>query len=101
MSNFTNLYTNLLNENIDRCIQCNHVSYCTECPLETRYIFNSYNKCISRKVIYDIEKECFDKYISREYLDKDTREFNLDYYSKRFLSGNQNLALWCVLTMYG
>lgn len=93
MSNFTNLYTNLLNENIDRCIQCNHVSYCTECPLETRYIFNSYNKCISRKVIYDIEKECFDKYISREYLDKDTREFNLDYYSKRFLSGNQNLAL--------
>lgn len=93
MTNFTNLYTNLLNENIDRCIQCNHVSYCTECPLETRYIFNSYNKCISRKAIYDIEKECFDKYISREYLDKDTREFNLDYYSKRFLSGNQNLAL--------
>ena len=34
-----------------------------------------------------------DMYNFRDYLDKDTREFNLDYYAKRFLSGNQNLAL--------
>lgn len=93
LDKFTKFYTNLLDNNIDRCLQCNHVPYCTECPLETRYFFNRYNKCAARETIYNIEKEYFDKYATKEYLSSQNREFNLNFYSKRFISGKQNLAL--------
>ena len=92
LAKFTNLYTNLLNKNVDRCLQCNHVSYCTECPLETRYFFNKYNQCAARETIYNIEKEYFDKFITKDYL-LNRNCFNLNFYSKRFISGKQNLAL--------
>lgn len=93
LDKFTKFYTNLLDNNIDRCLQCNHVSYCTECPLETRYFFNRYNKCAARETIYNIEKEYFNKYVTKEYLSSQNREFSLNFYSKRFISGKQNLAL--------
>lgn len=93
LTRFTKFYNNLLTENVDRCIQCNHVSYCTECPLETRYTFKNYNTCISRKLIYDIEKDYFYKYISKEDIDKDDKQYNMHFYSKRFLANEQQLEL--------
>ena len=91
LNKFSRLYTDIINSNVNNCLKCSHVKYCTECPFTSKYNYNKYNKCIARQKIFDIEFDYFNKYITKEELLNPNKKYNLDYYSKRFVADKQNL----------
>lgn len=91
LNKFSRLYTDIINSNVNNCLKCSHVKYCTECPIASKYNYNKYNKCITRQKIFDIEFDYFNKYITKEELLNPNKKYNLDYYSKRFVADKQNL----------
>ena len=66
--------------------------YCVECPLDIKYMYDNYRKCMFKKKIYDIEKQAFDTYITKNDLNRNGKKFDLDYYSKKFIPGSQYLT---------
>ena len=86
------IYNSIINEISDKCNGCTNNSFCTECPLDVKYMYNNFNKCMSKKIIYSIEKQYFDKYITKKDLFDINKKFNIDYYCKKFSPGSQYLT---------
>ena len=89
---FAKYYNTLIKSINNSCYGCNDLPYCVECPLDIKYMYDNYQKCMFKKKIYDIEKQVFDTYITKNDLNKNGKKFNLDYYSKGFIPGSQYIT---------
>lgn len=89
---FEEYYNTLIKSINNSCHGCIDMPYCVECPLDIKYMYDIYQKCMFKKNVYNLERQAFDKYITKNDLNRNDKKFNLDYYNKEFIPGSQYIT---------